>query len=172
VKRVSLWLLAVLVLAAVVLPGCTGGPKERVDDFVAYLPDAIGPWTLADSVKLQANTVTSIGHVALTYTGPDGAIAFLVIESHPTGDAAEVALASRERELILDGLEFSKDREPQKATADVTAEGRVRYAFFHQDDLLVEIDALAAADADPVSDEDFGALMDIVREVLTRMVQD
>ena len=169
-RRVSLLFLAVVLL----LTACTASPKQRADEFEELLPATIGNWEQDDgeTVKLLSNTVTNKGHVAFTYEGPDDAIAFIVVEAHPSEDAAEVAVASRMRELMLAGVEFSTDRKARYATADVAETDRIRYAFFQEADLVVEIDALAAEDAPLVSEEDFVALLDIVREVLLRLEVD
>ena len=169
-KRVTLVVLAVLVVALVA--GCGTSPRSYVKNFKKYLPAQVGDWTRDDkaTVELLSSTITNKGHVTMLYNGPDGAIAYVVVEAHPGVDVAEVAITTRERELLMQGLTFEKDRQPPKATADVAQQGRVRYAFFREDEIVVEIDALAADEATPVSDEAFGDLLTMVRNAYAKVL--
>jgi hypothetical protein len=174
VKRAKLGWLALIVLVAVGLAACGASPKDRADEFAGFLPAEYGQWERDDgaTVKLLTSTVTSLGHIAMTYEGPDDAQAFLVIEAHPSEDAAEVALARRVRALLLDGLTLDRDRAPQQATAEVAQTDRVRYALFQEETIVVEIDALAAEGEAPVSDEAFDELLTLVRLVYDRVIDD
>ena len=169
-KRVTLVVLAVLVVALVA--GCGTSPRSYVKNFKKYLPAQVGDWTRDDkaTVELLSSTITNKGHVTMLYNGPDGAIAYVVVEAHPGVDVAEVAITTRERELLMQGLTFEKDRQPPKATADVAQQGRVRYAFFREDEIVVEIDALAADEATPVSVEAFGDLLTMVRNAYAKVL--
>ena len=169
-KRVTLVVLAVLVVALVA--GCGTSPRSYVKNFKKYLPAQVGDWTRDDkaTVELLSSTITNKGHVTMLYNGPDGAIAYVVVEAHPGVDVAEVAITTRERELLMQGLTFEKDRQPPKATADIAQQGRVRYAFFREDEIVVEIDALAADEATPVSDEAFGDLLTMVRNAYAKVL--
>jgi hypothetical protein len=171
VKRVSLMVLAVLVVALVA--SCGTSPRAYVKDFKKYLPPEVGDWTRDDkaTVELLSSTITNKGHVTMLYNGPDDAIAYVVVEAHPGADAAEVAVTSRERELLMQGLTFEKDRKPPKATADVAQQGRVRYAFFQEEQIVVEIDVLAADEATPVSDDAFGDLLTMVRNAYAKVLE-
>jgi hypothetical protein len=171
VKRVNLLLLAVLIAA--LAAGCGSSPKSRAKDFAKYLPEKAGEWTRDDgeTVELLSSTVTSKGHITMLYGGPDDAIAYVVIEVHPSIDAAEVAITSRERELLMQGLTFEKDRKPPKATASVAQQGRARYAIFREDEIAVEIDALAAADNTLISDEAFDVLLTMVRNAYEKALE-
>ncbi|MBN2305487.1 MAG: hypothetical protein JXQ72_13460 [Anaerolineae bacterium] len=162
------------VLLITMLAACGSSPKDRADEFVSKLPAEFGEWERNDkeTVRLLSSTVTSIGHVALTYEGPDDALAFLVIEAHPSQDAAEVARASRLREWMLQGLALDRDRAPQKATAEVAQTERVRYALFQEQTIVVEIDVLAAEGEAPVSDEAFGELLTVIREIYALVIDD
>jgi hypothetical protein len=171
VKRVSLLLLAVLLL----LVACGPSPKSRASEFVKYLPEERGSWERNDdeTVELLNSTVTSKGHVTLQYAGPDDALAFIVVEAHPTQDAADVAVATREREFLLMGLELEANRAPQQVTAQIGQTERVRYALLEDDAVVIEIDAIADADAEePVSDEAFDELLAMVRDAYTRLLED
>jgi hypothetical protein len=171
VKRVSLVVLAVLVVALVA--GCGTSPRSYVKEFKKYVPEQVGDWTRDDkaTVELLASTITNKGHVTMLYEGPDGAIAYVVVEAHPSVDAAEVAITSRERDLLMQGLVFERDRKPPKATADVAQQGRARYALFQEDQIVVEIDVLAADEATPVSDEAFGDLLTMVRNAYDKVLK-
>jgi hypothetical protein len=171
VKRVSLVILAVLVVALVA--GCGTSPRSYVKDFKKYVPAQVGDWTRDDkaTVELLSSTITNKGHVTMLYNGPDGAIAYVVVEAYPGADAAEVAVTTRERELVMQGLVFEKDRKPPKATADVAQQGRARYAFFQEDQIVVEIDVLAADEATPVSDEAFTDLLTMARTAYAKVLQ-
>jgi hypothetical protein len=46
----------------------------------------------------------------------------------------------------------------------------VRYAFFREDEIVVEIDALAADEATPVSVEAFGDLLTMVRNAYAKVL--
>lgn len=174
VNRVRLLLALLVLIAVLVISACSPSPKSRVDDFVQLMPEEVGPWETDkdDVVQLGNNTVTSTGHATLIYEGPDDALAYVVIEAHPSEDAAEVAATRRERELLLQELTLDTDRDPVRANAEVTQAGRVRYALFHEETIIVEIDALAADGEDPVSDEDFGALIEIVRVIFEQVLED
>lgn len=170
-KRLSYLLSAMLALALLVT-ACGGSPKARARDMVNYLPEDIGEWALNERTELLTSTITSQGHITLSYEGPDDAIAYIVVEAHPSDDAADVAMVTRERELQLDGLALEDDRVPQQTTAQLAQTGRVRYALLHEGDLVVEIDAIAAEGEDPVSDENFAALLDAVRAGLALAVEE
>ncbi len=161
-KRLSTLLITLAALALLV-SACGGSPKARARDMVTYLPEDIGEWELAERTELLSSTITSMGHITLSYEGPDGALAYIVVEAHPSDDAADVAMVTRERGLRLDGLTLEADRAPQQATAQIAQTDRVRYALLHEGDLVVEIDAIAAEGEDPVSDENFAALLDAIR---------
>jgi len=172
VKRARIILLiALIALLSALLTACGSSPRARADDFVVYLPAEVGDWERDDgeTVKLLASTVTNKGHVTMIYQGPDDAIAYVVIEAHPSVDAAEVALVTRERELRLDGVALDRDRAPQKATATVGQTPLVRYALFQEETLVVEIDAIAAAEDTPVSDEAFDELLTMVRNAYAKV---
>jgi len=163
---------AVVVLAlAVVLGACSPSPKARADEFVKYLPGNVGDWERedGDTVKLLSSTVSSEGHVILFYEGSDDAIAYIVVEAYPSVDAAEVAYTLRMRDLLMQGLEFERDRAPRFATADIAQSGRTRYAFFLENDMIVEIDVLAADADNPVSDDAFNDLLTIVRNAFATL---
>jgi hypothetical protein len=167
-KRVGLLLVVLILLVA----ACGPSPKARTQEFSNYLPEEIGDWKRDDgeTVELVSSTITSEGHMTLQYEGPDDAWAYIVIEVHPTTDSAEVAVTSRVRELRLMGLEFEDNRVPQQVTAQVTQNDRFRLALFEEDGIVVEIDALAAADAEePVSEEAFDELLSIVRNAYAKV---
>ncbi len=170
-KRVSLVVLAVLI--ATLVTSCGGSPRSRVKDFKKYLPAEMGDWTRDDkaTVELLSSTVTNKGHVTMLYEGPDGAIAYVVVEVQSGVDAAQVAVTSRERELLMQGLVFDKDRKPPQATASVAQQGRARYALFQEDQIVVEIDVLAADEATPVSDEAFDDLLAMVRNAYEKVLE-
>jgi hypothetical protein len=171
VKRVSLLLLAVLI--ATLAAGCGSSPKSRAKDFARYLPEEAGEWTRDDdeTVELLSSTVTSKGHITMFYEGPDDATAYIVIEVQPSIDAAEVAVTSRERELVMQGLTFERDRKPPKATASVAQQGRARYAIFQEEEIVVEIDALAASEDTPIGDEAFDELLTMVRNAYEKALE-
>ncbi len=171
-KRASaLLLIALIALVSALLTACGTSPRARADDFVTYLPAEVGDWERDDreTVKLLASTVASKGHVTMVYEGPDDALAYIVVEAHPGADAAEVAYVTRERELRLDGLALDKDRAPQKATATVGQTALVRYALFQEETIVVEINAIAAAEDTPVSDEAFDELLTMVRNAYAKV---
>ncbi len=170
-KRLSYPLIAILAMV-LLLTACGGSPKARSRDMVNYLPEDIGEWKLADRTELLTSTITSMGHITLSYEGPNDAIAYIVVEAHPSDDAANVAMVTRERELQLDGLTLEADRAPEQTTAQIAQADRVRYALLHEGDLIVEIDTIAAEGEDPVSDDDFAALLDAVRAGLALTVED
>jgi hypothetical protein len=166
VKRTSLLPLAGLVVAMfLVLAACGPSPKARADEFIKYLPATIGDWSRNDkqTVKLLSSTVSSEGHVIMFYSGPGDATAYIDIKTHPSLDAAQVTIADRERELTLRGLELSKDRAPRQVTADIGQDARVRYALLQNEEIVVEIDALAANADSSVSDDAFDQLLTAVR---------
>ncbi len=170
-KRASLFLFVVLI--GVMLAGCGESPRSRAKDFSQYLPREVGEWTRNDdeTVELLANTVTNTGHITMVYEGPDDALAYVVIEAHPTLDAAEVAFTDRLRNLSLQGIVFDRDRQPPKATADIAQQGRARYALLQEDGIMVEIDTLAVAEDTPVSDEAFDALLTMVRDAYAKILE-
>ncbi len=165
-KRARIILLIALVtLAGAVLTACGTSPRARADDFVKYLPAEVGDWERDDrqTVRLLTSTIANRGHVTMVYEGADDALAYIVVEAHPSADAAQVAFVSRERELRLDGLVLDRDRVPQKATATVAQTTLVRYALFQEATIVVEINAIAADEETPVSDEAFDELLTMVR---------
>jgi hypothetical protein len=167
VKRLSLFLLALLLL---VMAACGPSPRARSSEFVKYLPAKIGDWKQDDkaTVELLNSTVTSKGHVTLQYEGPDKAIGFIVVEAHPSEDAAQVAISDRQRELLMLGLTFSADRKAKNVTAQVAQNGAARYALLQDSEIMVEIDVLAASADTPVSDEAFGQLLEAVRAAFAK----
>ena len=171
-KRASLILLIALVLlVSAVLTACGTSPRARADDFVKYLPAEVGDWERDDrqTVKLLASTIANRGHVTMVYEGADDALAYIVVEAHPSADAAEVALATRERELLLDGLTLERDRAPQRATALVGHTSRVGYALFREDTVVVEINTIADDEETPVSEEAFDELLTMVRNAFAKV---
>lgn len=167
-KRLSVLLLAVLAAGLMgTLAACGPSPKARTDEFVKYLPAEAGAWEQDDkqTVKLLSSTVTSKGHITLVYNGPDDAVAYLVIEAHPSTDAAEVAMSDRMRDLTMRGLVFENQRDPKpkREPAQVAQDGRARYALFQANEIMVEIDVLSADDEHLVSDDAFDQLVTLVR---------
>jgi len=127
VKRAnSVLFIALIVLVGAALAACKPSPKARADEFVRYLPGEVGDWEREDkdTVKLLSSTITNMGHVIMIYEGADDAIAYITVEAHPSIDSAELALTNRERELLLDGLELDKDRQPPKAAAGRAGTGQ------------------------------------------------
>ena len=165
--------LSAALLIALLVAACGASPKARADKVVKYLPQEAGDWARDDgeTVKLLSSTVTSKGHVTMIYAGPDGAIAYVVVEVHPSEDAAEVASTSRERELRMRGLVFEDDRAPRQATALVAQDGRARYALFQESEYVVEVDALAADEDHLVGDEAFADLLTMVRNAFGKVVE-
>lgn len=161
-------------VALLLLASCSTSPKGQVSDFLSYVPKEIGEWELDEkaTVELADSTVANQGHATLTYEGPDDALAFIVVEAFASEDAAEVAFAERERELLLSGLILDADRKGGQATARVAQEGRVRYALFLESTIMVEVDTLAAEEGAPVSDEQFAELLDFVRAVYQHVIED
>jgi hypothetical protein len=168
VKQLGCVFFAVLLLALV---ACDPSPKDHAKNFVRYLPPESESWERDDkeTVELIPSTVTNKGHITMQYEGPDGALAFIVVEAHPSDDAAEVAAKSRIRELLMRGFEFSRNRASPQVPADVTQSGRARYAIFEDSKIVVEIDVLAASDDNPVSDEAFGELLTMVRNAYDKV---
>ncbi|NLF77509.1 MAG: hypothetical protein GX573_17590 [Chloroflexi bacterium] len=167
-KRAGLFLITAL---AVVLAACGPSPKARADEFLKLLPPETENWERDDgeTVQLLSSTVSSKGHAILQYTGPEDALAYVVVEAHPTDDAAGVAMADRQRLLLLQGLTFDADRAPQQATAQVAQTDRVWYALFQEGTVVVEINVLQAVDAEePLSEEVLGELLAMVRNAYQR----
>lgn len=174
-KRVTLYLFVLLIVVlSAVLSGCGASPKARADEFVKYVPEEIGGWERddKDTVKLLSSTVASKGHITMIYEGEDDALAYFVVEVHPSEDAAEVAITSRERELLLRGLVFDQDRAPQQATALVAQDGRARYALMQEGAIVVEINTLAADDETAVSDDMFAELLTVARNAYKKVLSD
>lgn len=166
--HISLLFLAAL---AMLFAGCSPSPKSQAKEFVSFLPEEIGEWEQDKRVELLNSTVTSEGHITLIYEGPDDALAYIVVEAHPTNDAADVAYTTRERELLMQGLEFEADRAPQQTTAQIAQalEGRAWYILMQEQAVVVEIDVLAAADAKtPVSEEMLADLLLFVRNAFDK----
>ena len=170
-KRASLILLIAALLGGVALTACGTSPRARADDFVKYLPAEMGDWERDDrqTVRLLASTIANRGHVTMVYEGADDALAYIVVEAHPSADAAQVAFVTRERELRLDGLTLDRDRAPQRATATVAQTALVRYALFREDTVVVEINAIAADEETPVSDEAFDELLTMARNAYAKV---
>lgn len=170
VKRVRLLGLVMLfAVLGMVVASCSPSPKSRADDLISYMPEEFGDWELDDTVKLLGSTVSNKGHAVLTYEGADDALAFIVIEVFPSEDAAEVASADRQRQWLLAGMELDTDRAPGQATADVAQTERAWYALFQEVDIVIEVNALAAEDTTPVSEEAFGDLLTAVRTALQKI---
>ena len=149
-KRAGLFLITAL---AVVLAACGPSPKARADEFLKLLPPETENWERDDgeTVQLLSSTVSSKGHAILQYTGPEDALAYVVVEAHPTDDAAGVAMADRQRLLLLQGLTFDADRAPQQATARSPRPTGCGTLF--QGTVVVEINVLQAVDAEePLSE--------------------
>ncbi|MGQ9850471.1 MAG: hypothetical protein ACUVSU_10515 [Aggregatilineaceae bacterium] len=173
-KRASLFLLiALALLTGAALTACGNSPRARADEFARYLPAKVGDWERDDkeTVRLRSSTVTNKGHVTMYYEGADDAIAYVVVETHPSVDAAEVAYATRERELRLEGLTLDRDRVAQKATALVAQTPLVRYALFQEGEIVVEINTIAESEDAPVSDDAFDELLTMVRNAYARIGQ-
>lgn len=165
---------AALVLAlAAIIAACSPSPKSQVSDFLKLMPEDIGEWEQDDkaTVELRNSTITSQGHAALQYEGPNDEIAFVVIEAFPSEDSAQVAYATRERTLLLRGLEFESDRAPRQATAQITRDERVRYALLLEGVIMVEIDVLAPDAETEISDEAFDELLSTVRAVYAHLAE-
>ncbi len=171
VKRLTLLLLAVLIL---VIAACGPSPKARTKEFARYLPARVGDWKQneKETVELLASTVTSLGHITLQYEGADDALAYVVIETHPSEDAAQVAITSRERELRMLGLEFTADRKPKQVTAQIAQSGRATYALMQEGNVAVEIDVLAGSADTPVSEDALGQLLTIVRAAYAKLAEE
>ena len=176
-KSTKLSLLLVLLLAlGVILSACGSSPKAKADELAKYLPEEIASpddpemvyWERDDgeTVKLLNSTISNKGHITMLYEGPDDALGYIVLEAQPSEDAAEVALATRIRELQLQGLTLDRDRQPGQATADVAQTDLVRYALFQEGNYVVEVNTIVEEDAEPVSDDAFDALLGAVRAAL------
>lgn len=167
-------LLLLIVALGLIAAACGPSPRDRAKEFTTFLPEEIGEWELQDNqtAELLTSTVTTQGHVTLQYEGPNDALAYVVIDTYPTNDAADVAFTTRERELLLQGLTLDSDRSPQEATALVTQSEFARIALFNEEGMLVEINALADEDGELVSDEAFADLLAIVRNGYTRSIGD
>lgn len=163
--------LSLLLIAGVALAACGATPRAEAEKLVSFIPDEYNDWERddGDTVRLRSDTILTIGHVTLIYEGPDDALAYIVIEVHPTDDAAEVALTTRLRELQLQGLALEANRAPQQVTAQVAQTERVRYALLHEGATVVEIDAIAAEGEASVSDEAFEDLLFLVRNAFVRV---
>jgi hypothetical protein len=116
--------------------------------------------------------VTSLGHITLQYEGADKALAYVVIETHPSEDAAQVAITSRERELRMLGLEFTADRKPKQVTAQIAQSGRATYALMQEGNVAVEIDVLAASADTPLNQDALDQLLAIVRGAYAKLAEE
>jgi hypothetical protein len=174
VKSYKVFFVAALaVILVTTLTACQSSPKERAKDFVKFIPEEFGEWEQTDRVELLSGTVSNKGHITLQFEGPDDAIAYIVIEAHPSADASQVAATDRERELLLMGLVLEANRAPQQVTAQVAQNGRIRYALLEDNNIVVEVDALAAPDAEePVSEEAFDELLTVVRNAYAKVSEE
>jgi uncharacterized Zn finger protein len=163
-----------LLLLAAMLVACGNSPRERAKDFREQLPAEVGDWERSDrdTVELHTSTVTSEGHVLLVYEGDNDAIAYIEIRGHSSEEAAELADAERERDLLLDGIALETNAPPRQVSAKVAQTDRVWYALFQEDTITVEIDAIAAEGEDPISEEAFNDLLTIVRNAYARVIED
>lgn len=166
-------LLALLIVASVALSACGATPGAQADEFARFVPEEYNAWRRneRDTVRLRSNTILAIGHITMIYEGPDDATAYIVIEVHPTEDAAQVAATTRLREWHMQGLALDADRAPQQATADVAQTDRARYALLREGTTVIEIDAIAAEGEAPISDEAFGDLLFMARNAFTRVAE-
>lgn len=172
VKRVRLMGLVMLfAVLGMVVASCSPSPKSLADDLVSYMPEEFGDWERDDTVRLLGSTVSNKGHAILTYEGADDALAYIVIEVFPSADAAAVAAADRERQWALAGMILERDRAPGQATADVAQTERAWYALFHEVDIVIEVNVLAADNETPVSEEAFNDLLTLVRGALGRVTR-
>lgn len=165
--------LALLLIAAAALTACGATPGAQADEFAGFVPEEYNDWRRddRDTVRLRSNTILNTGHVTMIYEGPDDAIAYIVIEVHPTDDAAQVAATTRLREWQIQGLALDANRAPQQVTADVAQTDRVRYALLREGATVIEIDAIAAEEEAPISDEAFEDLLFMVRNAFTRVAE-
>ncbi len=163
--------LSLLLIAGAALAACGATPRAEAEKLVSFIPDEYNDWERDDddTVRLRSDTIFSIGHVTLIYEGPDDALAYIVVETHGSADAAKVAATSRLREWQLQGLAIEANRAPKLVTASVAQTERVRYALLHEGSTVVEIDVIAAEDEAPVSDEAFEDLLFLVRNAFVRV---
>lgn len=174
-KRASLYLFAVLMLAIVALAACGPSPRERAKDFAKLMPDEIDGWTQIERgrVELTANTVSNTGHTTLQFNWPTErdpeVIAYVVIEAHPSEDAADVAYAARVRDFQLMGLTTESSPQPQTDETHGT-NGAAVYALLKADDVVVEIDAFPQDEGVVVDEDAFDELLSTVRQVYRKAV--
>src|SRR5690554_445201 len=166
-------LLALLLVVGAALTACGATPSAQADDLARFVPERYNDWQRddRDTVRLRSNTILNTGHVTMIYEGPDDAIAYIVIEVHPTEDAAQVAATTRLREWHTQGLALDANRAPQQVTADVAQSDRVRYALLREGNTVIEIDAIAAEGEAPISDEAFEDLLFMVRNAFVRVAE-
>jgi len=166
-------LLALLLVASATLTACGSTPGAQADELARFVPEEYNDWQRddGDTVRLRSNTILTIGHVTMIYKGPDDATAYIVIEVHPTEDAAQVAATARLRDWQMQGLALDANRAPQQVTADVAQTDRARYALLREGTSVIEINAIAAEGEAPISDEAFEDLLFMVRNALTRVAE-
>ncbi len=171
IKRMSV--LFVIVLIA--LTACGPSPKKRSDEFGKYIPAEIGEWERKDNrtLTLGSSTVSNQGHITYEYEGPNDAIAYIVIDAYPSTNAAEIASNNRQRDLMMKELKLDADRAPKKVTAQLaqSESGMVRYALMQENEIVVEINVIAADGEDPISDEVFSPLVDTVRTAFAKVAE-
>ncbi len=166
-KKVFLLFFGVIFLAS----ACGASPRETAKDFASYLPLETTSWEQQDNrtIQLRQNTVTSMGHVTLEYEGPDDAIAWVTIEAHPSTDAADVAYGKRQRDLLMQGLEFEDSRAGTQVKAEIARKDRATWVLFISEDVVVEVDILSGSADELVSEDSLEELLQAVRNAYDKI---
>jgi hypothetical protein len=152
------------------LSACQGSPKAEAKKYADRMPDSMGVYRLEEdkTIELSNEAIGNTGHITLVYEANDIGEIDVVIESFGTESAAEVALAKRDRELRLMGMEFDSDRVPRYKIfprADVATMPNGRLAIFSHKTVVIEVQFIKADPEAEITDEDWDAVLTAIREV-------
>ncbi|NDJ86679.1 MAG: hypothetical protein GYB66_12400 [Chloroflexi bacterium] len=164
--RTKMTFLAVILAILFGSAACDSGPKAKAREFADRFPETIGEFDRDDDrIELTAEAMGNTGHVTLTYEQRNAGIVYVVIDTYGTETAAEVAMARRERELLLMGYEIDTDRQPRALTASVVELPLGRVAIFERDEMIIEVQYLKEDSETAIDEASWEAFLDTVRLV-------
>lgn len=159
----------ILFLMPFLVSACIGGPKSEANKYAERMPDTIGTFRLDDDpVELSAEAVSNTGHVTLNYEIRNSDNLAVVFNTYGSDSATDVAYESRLRDLRLTGAEFSTDsvvRYKALPRAEVAEMPGGRLAIFKGEKILIEVTYLKSEADSAISDEDWEAALNAVRDV-------
>lgn len=165
----------IILILALSLSACGGGPKSAAKHYAERFPEKLGIFRFEDNrtVELTVESVDNVGHITLEYSHNAGAL-YIVIDTYSTESSTEVAYNRRMRDLQLMGVQFDSDRAVRYkvfSTIQTAEMPNGKLALFTKDTkqsnrtVIIEVQFIKDDPESELTDEEWEEVLTTIRDV-------